>query len=71
MKWVLGIPQLVNIGYSIPEYGLEISSESIVYSYVSSLFFIKDEKFKPFLFTLFEKRKFFGAFSSYGAITLL
>jgi hypothetical protein len=47
------------------------SSESLVYTYVSSLFYIKDEKYQPFLFTLFEKRKYFNSFSAYGALALL
>jgi hypothetical protein len=38
---------------------------------VSSLFYIKDEKYQPFLFTLFEKRKYFNAFSTYGVLAIL
>lgn len=67
----MGIPQLESISYSKAEFGLMTSSESLVYTYVSSLYYIKDDKYQPFLFTLFEKRKYFNSFSAYGALALL
>lgn len=71
MKWSLGIPQLDSIRFNEQEFGLMTSSESKVYSYVSPLLFIKEEKYMPLLSTLYEKRKYFNSFSAYGILAFL
>lgn len=47
------------------------SPESKVYSYVSSYLFVKDEKYVPLLYSLFEKRKYYNSFSAHGVTMLL
>ena len=71
LRWVLGIPQLDSVRFNEQEFGLQTSSESKVTSYVSSYFFVRDEKYMPFLSTLFDKRKYFNAFSANGILMLL
>ena len=71
MEWTLGIPQLDSISFTEQVFGMMTSPESKVISYVSSLFYVKDEKYSPFLFTLFDKRKYYNSFSVYGIFTLL
>ena len=71
MEWALGIPQLDSISFTEQVFGMTTSPESKVISYVSSLFYVKEEKYSPFLFTLFDKRKYYNSFSVYGIFTLL
>lgn len=71
MKWVLGIPQLDSISFTDQVFGMMNSPESKVVSYVSSLFFVKDEKYSPLLFSLFDKRKYFNSFVCFGICMLL
>ena len=68
---MLGIPQLDSIHFGEQEFGMVTSSESKVVSYVSSCLFLKEEKYMPFLSTLFEKRKYFNSFSANGVLMLL
>ena len=71
MKWMLGVPQLDSISFTDQVFGMMNSPDSKVISYVSTLFFVKDEKYSPLLFSLFDKRKYFNSFVCYGTCMLL
>ena len=64
----MGIPQLENDDMS---YGMRYYDESTVYSYVSPLFFIKSDQYKPALEVLFQKKGVFTQFSIAGVQLLL
>lgn len=69
MKWVLGIPQL-EIGDN-QNYGIRYTDESIVQTYISSLFFIQNDQYQPALQVLFMKRTLYTEFSIAGVALLL
>lgn len=52
-------------------YGLRYSNESPNIIYVSSRYFIADEKYKPALQVLHDKKNYFTDFQVRGILTLL